>query len=254
MRFFVIKLKNVIFAALAVCAVFAAVKCGKSVVAFVTGGREIPIYSVEREDNKIALTFDCAWNDSDIDDIIKTLKEYGVTATFFVTGRWAEEYEDSMRKLVRGGFEIGIHSYNHDDYTKMSEEEIERDIAKCDKAVMRATGIKPYALRVPSGAYNNTAVRTVERNGRACVQWSVDALDYTQTTADEIYERAVGGTKEGDIILLHNGTELTAEVLPEIIRTLKGKFELVNISDLIYTDNFTVDHSGRQHMKTEPTV
>lgn len=254
MRFFVIKLKHIIFAALAVCAFVCVIKCGKSVVTFVTGGREIPIYSVEREDNKIALTFDCAWNDTDIDDIINTLRTSGVTATFFVTGRWAEEYEDSLNKLVRNGFEIGIHSYNHDDYTKMSSEEIMLDMGKCDKAVMSATGVRPYVVRVPSGAYNNTAVRTIEQNGRACVQWSVDALDYTQTTADEIYQRAVRETKAGDIILMHNGTELTAEVLPKIILALKSNFELVNVSDLIYTDNFTVDHSGRQHKKAELTV
>lgn len=254
MRFYVFKLKHILFAALAVFAVVAIIASSRSVMTFVVGGREIPIYSVEREDNKIALTFDCAWNDDDIDDIIKTLKDNGVTATFFVTGKWAEQYEDSLNKLSRNGFEIGIHSYNHDDYTKMSADEILADMEKCDKAIMRATGMKPVVVRVPSGAYNNTAVRTIENSGRACVQWSVDGLDYIETTADEIYERAVLKTASGDIILLHNGTELTAKVLPKIIASLKTSYELVNVSDLIYTENYTVDHSGRQHKKASLSI
>lgn len=53
---------------------------------FNVNGREIPIYSVERDDNKIALTFDCAWNDDDIDSILDTLDKYNCKATFFVVG------------------------------------------------------------------------------------------------------------------------------------------------------------------------
>ena len=250
MRFIVIKFKYLAFAIIAVIAVtLLCVYSGQAVMTFLVGDREIPIYSVERDDAKLALTFDCAWNDDDIDSIIKTLKDSGVTATFFVTGKWAEDYSDSLNKISRSGFEIGIHSYNHDDYTKMSENEIMLDMEKCDKAVMRATGIKPQLARVPSGAYNNTAVRTIERSGRACIQWSLDGLDYVETTPEQIYNRIVPSAKSGDIILLHNGTKHTAKVLPKIIEQLKSGYELVNVSDLIYSKDYTIDHTGRQKKK-----
>lgn len=250
MRFVVIRLKHVIFAAVAVlAAVIICLTSGRAVMTFLVGGREIPIYSVERSDNNIALTFDCAWNDDDIDDIVRILKENNATATFFVTGKWAEDYSDSLNKLSRSGFEIGIHSYNHDDYTKMSSEEILRDIEKCDKIITRITGETPTLVRVPSGAYDNTAVRTIENSGRACIQWSVDGLDYIDTTAEEIYNRAVPNTVAGDIILLHNGTRLTASVLSDIIKGLKTNYSLVNVSDLIYTENYIIDHTGRQKIK-----
>ncbi len=250
MRFVVIRLKYLLFAIIAVIAtVFLCLSPGRSVMTFLVGNREIPIYSVERDDAKLAITFDCAWNDDDIDSIIKTLKDNGATATFFVTGKWAEDYSDSLNKLSRNGFEIGIHSYNHDDYTKMSGDEILLDMEKCDKAVMRATGIKPQLARVPSGAYNNNAVRTIERSGRACIQWSLDGLDYVETTPEEIYNRTVPLAKSGDIILLHNGTKYTAKVLPRIIEKLKSQYELVNVSDLIYTKDYTIDHTGRQKKK-----
>ena len=135
MHFFVFNKKQLIFAIMVVAVI--AVVCltsGRAVMTFLVGGREIPIYSVERPDNKIALTFDCAWNDDDIDVIIDALKKRDCTATFFVTGKWAEENGDSLNKLYRAGFEIGTHSYNHDDYTKMSSDEILADTEKAEKS------------------------------------------------------------------------------------------------------------------------
>lgn len=250
MRFVVLKLKYLIFAVIAILSVIIlCLTSGRAVMTFLVGGRELPTYRVERSDNKIALTFDCAWNDDDIDKIISALQENKCTATFFVTGKWAEDYADSVNKLHRSGFEIGIHSYNHDDYTKMSSEEILKDMERCDKAVIRATGEKPKLARVPSGAYDNTAIRTIENSGRKCIQWSVDGLDYVDTTKEDIYNRTVSKTTAGDIILLHNGTELTADVLPDILRVLKTNYEFVNVSDLIYNDNFIIDHTGTQKQK-----
>ncbi len=255
MRFFVLNKKQIIYGIIAVIAIVGIIlSSGRAVTTFLVGGREIPIYSVEREDNAVALTFDCAWNDDDIDEIIKALKDNKATATFFVTGKWAEDYPDALNKLYRNGFEIGIHSYNHDDYTKMSGDEILADIDKCKKAIAKVTGREPQIVRVPSGAYNNRAVRTIEDNSMWCIQWSVDGLDYVETTPDEIYTRVMSPLKSGDIILLHNGTEHTATALPKILKDISGRFKLTNISDFIYKENFTIDHTGRQIKRADLSI
>lgn len=255
MRFFVLNKKQIIYGAVAILAVAGVIlSSGRAVTTFLVGGREIPIYSVERDDNAIALTFDCAWNDDDIDDIIKTLRDNQCTATFFVTGKWAEEYSDSLNKISRNGFEIGIHSYNHDDYIKMTGDEILADIDKCKKAISRVTGVVPNIVRVPSGAYNNRAVRTIEDNGMWCIQWSVDGIDYIETSPNEIYNRVVSPAHKGDIILLHNGTEHTKDILPKILKDMKGRYKFVNVTDLIYKENFVIDHTGRQTAKTDLAI
>ena len=252
MRFIVLNKKQVVFFLIVIAAaVTLCMTSGRAVMTFLVGEREIPIYCVERPDNKIALTFDCAWNDEDIDEIVSILKQNDCTATFFLTGKWAEDYPDSVNKLHRSGFEIGTHSYNHGDYAKMSADEIKADMEKCDAIIKRITGEEPTIVRAPSGSYNNTAVRTVENSGRMCIQWSVDGLDYIETTTNEIYNRIVPQTQAGDIILLHNGTKLTAKVLPDIIKNLKTNYELVNVSDLIYKENYKIDHAGRQYKKEE---
>ena len=204
---------------------------------------------MERDDNKIALTFDCAWNDDDIDSILDTLDKYNCKATFFVVGDWAEKYSESLKKIYDRGHEIGNHSYNHADYTKMSAEAITADLDKCDGIVESITGERPYLMRAPSGGYNNTVVKAAEDSGRMYIQWSVDGIDYGDAEAQDIYERSVRRTQNGDIILLHNGTKNTAAILPKILEALECKYEFVTVSELIYKDNYVIDNTGRQFQK-----
>lgn len=246
MRFYVIKIRYVIIAAVAILAAIIFLSIRQAVPVFKVGNREIPIYNVARDDNKVALTFDSAWNDDDIDEIIEILNKYNAKATFFVTGKWAEDYSASLNKLYRNKFEIGIHSYNHTDYTTLSRDEILSDIEQCDKALLKAIGYKTDLVRAPSGAYDDNVVRTIEQSGRFYVQWSVDGLDYIETTPQEISSRVTNHIEAGDIILLHNGTKHTKEALPMILESLSDKYEFVNVSDLIYKSNYRIDHAGKQ--------
>ena len=93
MSFFVIKLRHIIIALLVIIIIPVVwFSVSRTASVFLVNGREVPIYSVERDDNKIALTFDCAWGDEDMDAILTTLDKYGVKATFFVVGTWVENY------------------------------------------------------------------------------------------------------------------------------------------------------------------
>ena len=251
MNFFVIKLKHIIIAALILVSIPVIwFSTSKAVTVFMVNGREVPIYSVERDDNKIAITFDCAWNDEDIDSILDTLDKYNCKATFFVVGDWVEKYPDALKKISERGHEIGNHSYNHADYTKMSAEAIIADLDKCDAVIEQVTGKKPHLMRAPSGGYNDTVIKAVDKTGRTYIQWSVDGIDYGDALPQDIYDRSVKKTEAGDIILLHNGTKSTANVLPKILEALECKFEFATISELIYADNYIIDNTGRQFQKT----
>lgn len=250
MRFIVIKAKYILIGLAALIIIpLSFFSSGKSHDVFNVNGREIPIYCVERNDNKIALTFDCAWNDEDIDDILDTLDEYDCKSTFFVVGDWAEKYPESVRKISKRGHEIGNHSYNHADYMKMSSEKIEEDLARCDRVIENIIGKKTELVRAPSGGYNNTVIQTCEKNGYKYIQWSVDAIDYGGAAEEEIYRRACSDLKSGDIILLHNGTENTAKVLPRILKKIKNTYTPVKVSELIYEDDYIIDHTGCQKKK-----
>ena len=212
-----------------------------------TQSKELPIYSVERDDMKISVTFDCAWNDDDIDDIIKVLDKYNCVSTFFVVGDWAEKYPEAVKKLSEAGHEIANHSYNHTHYTKLSKEKMKEDMDKCDKIIENLTSKKSMLFRPPSGDYNKDVVRACAETGRYCVQWDVDSLDWKNLTQGEIANRVLSKTKSGSIILLHNGTPNTYKALEKILPALADKgFKFVPVSQLIYKENYIIDHTGRQ--------
>ncbi len=63
-----------------------------------------------------------------------------------------------------------------------------------------------------------------------------------------MYSRITGTVKNGSIVLFHNGVENTPEALDKILSKLeKDGYEFVTVSELIYWDDYTIDHTGRQH-------
>lgn len=216
--------------------------------------RVIPIYSVARDDGKIAITFDCAWGSRDIDSILNTLEKHSCKATFFVLGTWAEKNPDAIQKLLASGHEIGNHSYNHTHYTTLNINDILSDINKCNEALTKAGAPLPTLLRAPSGDYNNEVISAAKEANMEYIQWSVDSLDWKNLSCGQMLERIVPHTQSGDILLFHNDTAHTAESLDTILTELEKKgFSFLKVSDLIYNDNYTIDHTGRQHPAASTT-
>ncbi len=212
---------------------------------FQSGKRQIPIYNVQREDDGISLTFNCAWGDEDIDEIITTLAKYKVKATFFLVGEWAEKYPQSAKALSDAGHELGGHSYDHKDYTKLSEKELKEDISKTIDAISKSTGVEIKLFRVPSGAYDDKSVKAIESFGLIPVQWSVDSIDYGDADCEGIFRRVTDKAGSGDIILMHTGTANTKVALPRILDSLGGKYTFSTVSQLLPKEEFYVDNAGK---------
>lgn len=212
---------------------------------FKSGSRNLPVYSVARSDNKIALTFNCAWGDSDIDNILSSLDKYSAKATFFIVGEWAEKFPDKVKKIKDAGHELGGHSYNHKDYTTLSQKQVEEDILRTVEVIEKASGVRIKLIRVPSGAYNSDVISAIERLNCIPVQWSVDTIDYGDADCESIFKRATEKTVAGDIILMHTGTENTAVALPRILDSLSGNYEFSVVSELLYEENFYVGNDGK---------
>ena len=52
---------------------------------------KMPIYKVDTNEKKIALSFDVAWGTDNMDDILKILDKHNVKATFFLVGSWMKK-------------------------------------------------------------------------------------------------------------------------------------------------------------------
>ena len=212
-----------------------------------TAPRPLPIYKVGRDDNKIAISFDCAWGTEHTDAILKNLADGKVRATWFMVQFWTEKYPDYVKKIDEAGHEIGTHSKTHSYMSKQSKAEIEAELTSSSEAITAVTGKKVELFRPPYGDYNDNLIDTANAMGIYPIQWDVDSLDWKDLSAADIAARIVERVKSGSIILCHNNGLHTAEALPILIDTLRAKgFEFVPIGELIYRENYKIDATGKQ--------
>lgn len=254
MRFVTVRLKTVLMAVLIGSALLLGsgfAYATEAAQVWQSGARSLPVYSVERTDNKIAISFDCAWGTEHTDAILSALAEAGVRATFFTVQFWAEEHANYLKKVSDAGHEVGTHSATHSYMSRQSEAEIRAELESSSQAITAVTG-KPVTLfRPPYGDYDDLLIDTCRDMGIMPVQWDVDSLDWKDLSAADIAERIISRVKSGSIILCHNNGLHTAEALPIVIDALHAKgFTFVPIGELIYYENYTIDVTGRQHLQT----
>ncbi|MCI9407971.1 MAG: polysaccharide deacetylase family protein [Clostridia bacterium] len=247
----VFKLKNIIFAALALVLVtilsVSVYFTGAYAVYYGNTPRLVPIYSVEREDKVVSISFDCAWGTEYTDDILKALKVSDVRATWFMVEFWTEKYEDFVKKISEAGHEIGTHSSTHSYMSKQNAEEIKLELSSSAEAIEKITEKKVELFRPPYGDYDDELIKTASELGYYTIQWDVDSLDWKDLSAADIAMRVINGVKNGSIILMHNNGLHTAEAVPIILETLKNRgYSFVPIGELIYKENYTIDGAGRQ--------
>lgn len=212
-----------------------------------TNEKYLPIYKVQTQENKVALTMNCAWNADDIDKILEILEENNVKITFFMVGDWIEKYPDAVKKIYEAGHEIGTHSDTHPHVNNLSYEENINQLENSNDKIEKITGSRTNLYRTPYGEYSETVIKASQDKGYYTIQWSLDTLDYTGLTGDEMWNRIKDKISSGDIILMHNGTEHTADSLDKILKNIKDKnLEVVKISELIYKDHYTININGTQ--------
>ena len=212
-----------------------------------TTTRKLPIYSVDTNEKKIAITFDAAWTNQDTEQIIEILKKHNAKATFFIVGDWAEKFPESVKAFFDAGHTIANHSDTHKAFSKCSREEIKEEIVNCNKKLESITNTPVTLVRAPSGDYTDQSLEVCKELGMTMIQWNCDSLDYTKISINEIVNRVIKGSTNGSILLFHNGVDNTAPALDEILTQLeKQGYTFVSVEDLIYKEDFYIDHTGKQ--------
>lgn len=221
----------------------------KTIQTAAIANKKLPIYSVDTEEKKIALTINCAWNADDIDSILDTLAKNKVRVTFFMVGDWVDKYPEAVKKIAEVNQEIGNHSNTHPHVNKMSFEKNVDEIKACSDKIEKLVGKRPVLYRGPYGEYNDTVLKAAEAEKCKTIQWSLDTLDYKGLTYEEMWGRLQNKLKSGSIILMHNGTKHTADSLDKIIYQIQEQgYEIVPVSDLVYQENYEIDANGMQKL------
>ncbi len=243
--------KKVIISFFIIVALLIAVGYTASSVDVFNPARHLPIYSVETSQNTVSITFDCAWGAGDIPVILETLQKENVKASFFMVGQWAEKFPEAVRLIANDGHDIANHGYSHLKMSTIGKDKCKSEIELCNTKLEEISGKKVLLFRPPYGDYNNTVIDTSNELGVYPIQWNVDSLDWKKEMSREaILDRILKRTKPGSIILFHNDTQYTSELLPKIITELKSKgFNFAPVSELIMRDNYYIDDQGRQQKK-----
>ena len=246
---------QVIKSALFLLGVVAFVKCVTTSVpqavsvSSTINGKELPIYCVETDEKKVALSFDAAWGNEDTQKILEILAKHNVHATFFMTGGWVDSYPEDVKAILAGGHDLGNHSENHKNMSQISNDDKEQELMKVHEKVKNLTGYEMFLFRPPYGDYDNDVIKTATKCGYYPIQWDVDSLDWKDYGVDSIVNTVCSNKHlgNGSIILCHNGAKFTADALDTLITNLKGQgYEIVPISELIYRDGYHMDAEGRQ--------
>lgn len=173
---------------------------------------------------KVYLTFDTGGPMGESDKLLEILKDNDVKVTFFLVGYNVKAYPDFAKKVVEEGHTIGNHTMTHKDMTEISEEAAMKEIDDFAALIKETTG-KPVAqvFRFPYGKYSMRLLDLVSEKGYTSVFWSTAMRDWEPRAggAEEPYNDIMNGLHEGNIILMHQGSEENIAALDRIIKDVK---------------------------------
>lgn len=179
----------------------------------------------------VALTFDDGPSPAATNKILDTLEQYGAVATFYDVGYRAEQYPQVVQREAALGCEVGSHSYDHKDFSKLSAQQIKQDVERT-YAAFAVSGVKPTTFRPPYGSLNDTVKQNIPM---PIVTWSVDTLDWKSRNANSICNVvAQEGNLDGKVILMHGIYDSTAEAVARLVpQLLEQGYQFVTVSELI---------------------
>lgn len=219
---------------------------------------ERPGYSVvrvDRDDKKIAITFDAANGASKTLDILDVLDKYGAKCTFFVIGRYVVNNPDITREIEARGHELGGHSWDHPEMPQLTNDQILTDFEKISEAFMEVLGHDVVLYRPPSG-YSSQRDRAIARAlGQEVIKWTIDSRDgFGDTSLNTVIKRVQNNVGSGDIVLMHVYGKHTIKALETLLPWyIDQGYEFVTVSDLLLEGDTVIDTEGVQQYRVKET-
>jgi peptidoglycan/xylan/chitin deacetylase (PgdA/CDA1 family)/GT2 family glycosyltransferase len=201
----------------------------------------------DRNHLRVALTFDDGPNEPYTSQILETLEQYRIKATFFMIGQNARRYPETCRRIVAAGNAIGNHSHHHlKSLCLRRGKTVTRDIEMAHQAIYECTGLEPTLFRPPHGFRSPWLMRAVRNLGYKVVTWDNMTSDWdAEKSGDEIVLAILRRAKPGGVIVLHDGRDTRPnydrsrmiQALPSVIETLLERgFEFVTIPELLESE------------------
>ena len=184
-------------------------------------------YKADTDKKEIYLTFDNGYENGYTEKILDVLKKEKVPATFFVTGHYLESAPDLVKRMVKEGHTVGNHSWSHPDFTRMSDEQIKKELDRVKEKTSELTGQKEMMfLRPPRGIFSERTLKVARDAGYIHVFWSLAFVDWKtdqQRGWPYAYNEIMKQVHPGAVILLHTVSKDNADALEKAIIDLKKR-------------------------------
>lgn len=198
------------------------------------------VYDKRTPELVAALTFDDGPDGYSTPRILKSLRDKGVRATFFVVGDQIRRFPDMLKRIADEGHEIGNHTWSHPDIAKLSASRLRQQIERTEAEIVKIT-VKPSVLfRPPYGSYTEADACQINGMGERVILWSVDTNDWRGLPTGHIVETVHRGIAPGAIVLQHSlppqsgDLRGTIDAVPKIIDDLRRRgYKLETVSELL---------------------
>lgn len=197
----------------------------------------------------VALTFDDGPYPEVTNRILNCLETYQSRATFYVVGNRVERFADTIRRASDLGCQIGNHSFDHSNLTKIDLSAAQWQVSHTNGLIAAITGQQVFSLRPPYGAHNADVDASA---GGSVSMWSVDSLDWKSKDAGQVIQMITSNVKDGDIVLMHDLYHSTADAAEWLIPNLiEQGYQLVTVDELIQSRRGEIVH-GRSYYSVRP--
>lgn len=185
-------------------------------------------------EGRIALTFDDGPSPYTT-EVLQLLKVYQFKATFFCIGKQVLAYPDIAKRIIDEGHAIGNHTYAHrKSFGFLREKDVVTELEQCNSIIQQTVGKKTKFFRPPFGVTNPSIAKAVQYTKHQIIGWSNRSLDTVTLEEDKIYQRVCKKLKSGDIILFHDTSQRTVNVLKRLLPYLqKQGYISVSVDDLL---------------------
>lgn len=147
-----------------------------------------------------------------------------------MVGQSVSRYKSTVKKMQTIGCELGNHTYDHPDLTRLSNSQIASQISRTNSAIKAACGKNPTVMRPPYGSYNSRVLSSI---GMPAILWSVDTRDWATLNAYSTISHVKNNVRDGSIILFHDLYSPTVNAAIELIPWLqKQGYQLVTVSEM----------------------
>ena len=182
--------------------------------------------AITEDEGKIYLTFDQGYENGYTSQILDTLKEKNVKATFFVLQDYAEKNPELIRRMIDEGHTVGNHSVSHYCMASLSAEECREEIEGLHEYIKEEFGYEMTKFRPPMGEFSELSLAVTQDCGYETVLWSYAYADWdvdNQPSEEEAFSKLTGAVHDGAIYLLHSVSSTNTEILPDFIDAVREK-------------------------------